>query len=158
MGLKALPWLKIYTWILGWCFSTVGPLLIKGNSWGRRVNTDKERLRRAAHDLSSALISCCKYNSTDTSNVRDSSKFLSCWLVLWQRWVSVFYLCLHSFVLVSSKWDKPRRKRWMRVKKSNYSSTSMMERGGRRHCWDFCHANCRHRLPAKGNQLFLRTY
>lgn len=98
------------------------------NSCQRRGNTDKERLRRAAHGLSSALISFCIYNSPATSNVGDSSVFLSHWLVLWQCCVSVSYLCLPSFVLVSSKWDKARRKWGMRAKKSNYSRTSMMER------------------------------
>lgn len=105
-----------------------GTFADKDNSWQRRGNTDKERLRRAAHSLSSALISFCIYNSPATSNVEDSSVFLSRWLVLWQCCVSVSHLCLPSFVLVSSKWDKAWRKRWMRAKKSNYSSTSMMER------------------------------
>lgn len=114
----------------------MGPLVLldsgtfadKDNSWQRRGNTDKERLRRAAQGLSSALISCCIYNSPATSNVWDSGVFLSRWLVLWRCCVSVSYLCLPSFVLVSSKWDKARRKWGMRAKKSNYSSTSMMER------------------------------
>lgn len=104
-----------------------------------------------------ALISCCIYNSTATSNMGDSNKFLSCWLVLWRQCVSVFYLRLHSFVLVSSKWDKPRRKWWMRVKKSNYRSTSMMERRLKA-LPGFCCANCRHRLPTKGIQPPLRTF
>lgn len=105
-----------------------GTFADKDNSWQCRRNTDKERLRRAAHGLSSVLISFCIYNSPATSNVGDSSVFLSRWLVLCRCCVSVSHLCLPSFVLVSSKWDKARRKRWMRTKKSNYSSTSMMER------------------------------
>lgn len=62
-----------------------GPLVLldsgtfadKRNSWQRRGNTDKERRRRAALGLSLALISFYESISPATSNVGDSSIFLS---------------------------------------------------------------------------------
>lgn len=105
----------------------LGPLLIKSI----HGNAEKIQIRKdyaGRHSPYLQLISFCINDSPATSNVGDSSVFLSSRLVLWRCCVSVSHLCLTSFVLVSSKWDKAQRKRWMRAKKSNYSSTSMMER------------------------------